>query len=192
MRLLLNIVLILGIGFLGWLLFYNIQEPIAFQAEKSKRERRVVNRLMDIRTSQELYRSITGEYAASFDTLVYVLKNMDIPQYKVIGNPDDPTAEFTVDTLYFNAFDSIKSLKINLDSLAYVPYASNGLQFNIDADTLTYQQTLVNVVEVGIIKKEFMGKFGDIKYSKYDKAYDPARIIKFGSMDSPSLSGNWE
>ncbi len=191
MRLLLNVVLILGIGFLAWLLYYNIKEPIAFQAEKTKRENRVVKRLKDIRTSQEIYKSITGEYASSFDTLVLVLKTKDIPQYKVVGNPDDPNAEFTIDTLYFNALDSIVSMKIDLDSLQFVPYSS-GKMFDIAADTLTYQQTLVNVVEVGTQRTNFMGKFGNIKYSKYDKSYNPNSILKFGNMNSPSLSGNWE
>lgn len=192
MRSVLNILLILGICFLAYLLYFNIQEPIAFQAEKTKRERLVVDRLTDIRTSQEIYKVITGEYAASFDTLGYVLKTQDIPQYKVIGNPDDPDAAFTIDTIYFNALDSITSLGINLDSLQFVPYAPKGTMFNIAADTMTYQQTLVNVVEVGTLKKNFMGKFGDLKYSKYDKSYDPNTIIKFGNMNSPNLSGNWE
>ncbi len=192
MRLLLNLLLILGIGFLAWLLYYNIKEPIAFQAEKSKREKLVVDKLRDVRTAQEVYRSITGTYAPSFDTLEYVLKNKDIPQYKVVGNPDDPTAEFYVDTLYFNTMDSIKAMGIDLDNLRFVPFTEKQVQFNMDADTMTYQQTLVNVVEAGVQKKLFMGKFGDIKYAKYDKNYDPNTMLKFGSMNSPSLAGNWE
>lgn len=192
MRLLLNLILLLGIGFLAWLLYYNIKEPIAFQAEKTKRERRVIDRLVDIRTSQELYRTITGSYADNFDTLEYVLKTKDIPQFKVVGNPDDPDAEFTIDTIYFNTMDSLNSLAIVVDSLRYVPYTSGQVFFDIDADTISYQQTLVNVVEVGTQRKNFMGSFGDIKYAKYDKSYDPNKMLKFGNMNSPSLAGNWE
>lgn len=191
MRLLLNILLILGIGFLAYLLYYNVKEPIAFQAEKTRREGMVVDRLKDIRTAQEIYKSITGTYASNFDTLKYVLNTQDIPQYKVIGNPDDPTAEFTVDTIYYDTRDTLQSLGISLDSLQYVPFGG-GETFLIDADTLTYQQTLVDVVEVGTPRTTFMGKFGDIKYAKYDKSYDPNTVIKFGNMSSPSLSGNWE
>lgn len=191
MRLLLNVLLILGIAGLAYLLFYNVKEPIAFQAEKTEREGRVVDRLKDIRTAQEIYKTITGQYAANFDTLNEVLRSRDIPQFKVIGNPDDPTSAFTVDTIYYSTSDSLQALGINLDSLRYVPYTS-GKTFDMDADTLTYQQTLVNVVEAGTQRTNFMGKFGDIKYAKYDKAYDPNTMIKFGNMNSPSLSGNWE
>ncbi|WP_235295712.1 hypothetical protein [Portibacter marinus] len=191
MRLILNILLILGIVGLAYLLYYNVKEPIAFQAEKTRRETRVVDRLKDIRTSQELYRTITGLYAPNFDTLAYVLRNQDIPQLKVIGDPDNPEAEFTVDTLYYSTADTLEALGINLDSLRYVPFG-NGETFKIDADTLTYQQTLVNVVEVGTPRNTFMGRFGDPKYAKYDKSYNPQAMLKFGNMNSPSLSGNWE
>ena len=173
------------------MLYYNIKEPIAFQAEKNKRETQVIDKLMDIRTSQEIYKSITGEYASNFDTLVHVLKTQDIPQYKVLGNPDDETAAFTIDTIYYNALDSITALGISLDGLGAVPYGE-GQEFAISADTLTYQQTLVNVVEVGIQRVAYMGTFGDPKYAKYDKSYDPFSMIKFGNMNSPNLSGNWE
>jgi len=191
MRLLLNLALILGIAGLAYLLFYNVKEPIAFQAEKTKREGQVVDRLKDIRTSQEIYKTITGEYAANFDTLSEVLKSRDIPQFKVIGDPDDPTSGFTVDTIYYSTSDSLAALNINVDSLRYVPFTS-GVVFDMDADTLTYQQTLVNVVEAGTQRTNFMGQFGDIKYAKYDKSYDPNTMLKFGNMNSPSLSGNWE
>ena len=191
MRILLNALLILGIAGLAYLLFYNVKEPIAFQAEKSMREGRVVDRLKDIRTSQEIYKAITGAYASNFDTLNFVLTTMDIPQFKVIGNPDDPNAEFTIDTIYFSTKDTLKALKINLDSIRYVPF-TKGVVFDIDADTLTYQQTLVNVVEVGTQRTNFMGKFGSVKYKKYDKSYEPNSLLKFGNMNSPSLSGNWE
>lgn len=191
MRLLLNLVLILIIGGLAYMLIHNISEPIAFQAEKNKREKQVVNRLMDIRTSQEIYKSITGKFANNFDSLIHVLKTQDIPQYKVIGDPDDENAEFVVETLYFNAFDSITALGITLDSIRYIPFG-NSKEFNIDADTLTYQQTLVNVVEVGVQKADYMGKFADPKFAKYDKAYNPMALLKFGNLNSPNLSGNWE
>lgn len=191
MRLLLNVLLILGIAGLVYLLYYNVKEPIAFQAEKERREKRVVDRLKDIRTAQEIYKSITGDYAANFDTLNQVLKTKDIPQLKAIGNPDDPNGSFTVDTIYFSTMDSLNALEINIDSLRYVPF-TNGKTFDIDADTLTYQQTLVKVVEVGTQRTNFMGKFGDIRYKKYDKTYAPNSLIKFGNMNSPSLSGNWE
>lgn len=192
MRLALNLALLLVIGVLIWLLVAGIREPIAFQAEKTKRRDRVSERLKDIRTSQELYKAIHGDYAGSFDTLIQILKTDSIPEFKIIGDPDDPeNSEFTIDTLYFSAFDSIKGLKINLDSIRYIPY-SGKKEFTIKTDTMTYQKTMVNVLEVSASYRDFMGRFASNRYSKYDKSYDPNAIIKFGDMNSPNLSGNWE
>ena len=192
MRLIINIVLLLVIFGLAYLLVANIREPIQFKDFKEKRTEQVIEKLKSIRTAQEVYKSITGEFAGSFDTLEQVLRYEKIPVIKVYGDPDAPeNPEVTYDTLYFSAQDSLSVLGITLDSLRYVPN-SGGKVFNIAADTLTYQKTLVHVVEVGTPYKTFMGRFADPKYARYDNRYDPTARLKFGDMNAPNLSGNWE
>ncbi len=194
MKYIINIVIVALIAFLGYMLYNAISEPIKFQAEKQKRSRAVGDRLKEIRTAQEIYRDIKGDFAGSFDSLSYVLKNDSIPFIRLESDPEDPENEekFTKIITYSSAKDSIRSLGINVDSLRYVPFASMGTEFEIDADTLTYQSTLVNVVEVGTKWRSFMGKYADPGYSKYDHTYDPNKKMKFGDLGKPSLSGNWE
>lgn len=193
MRLLINLILAAAVIGLIWTLISSIQEPIAFKAEKEKRERAVVERLMDVRTAQDLFRSIKGGFSPTFDSLKEVLTNDSFAVVKVIGDPDDPnfTGEIIYDTILSPAIDSIRNLGINLDSLAIVPYGG-GVKFEIAADTLTYQKTTVNVVEVGIPRRVFMGKYKDKRFAKYDQSYDPNKPLKFGNMNAPNLSGNWE
>ena len=193
MRLLINLILAAIVVGLVWVLIQSIREPIAFQAEKQKRERAVIDKLMQIRTAQEAFRDIKGGFAPDFDTLAYVLKNEDFAIIKVIGDPDDPnfTGEIEYDTSYSPAIDSIIGMGIVVDSLKYVPYG-RGATFMIDADTLTYQSTLVSVVEVGVRREDFMGAYADERFARYDQKYDPKKIIKFGNMNAPNLSGNWE
>ncbi|NND31522.1 MAG: hypothetical protein HKN76_02950 [Saprospiraceae bacterium] len=194
MRLIVNLLLIALIGLLAYLVVNSIQEPIEFKAEKDKRQNAVVDKLILIRQMQEFYRDIKeGEFAPSFDSLVHVLSNGRFRNIKVVGDPDDPnfTGEITYDTSYVPAIDTVKALGINLDSLKYIPYGE-GATFEITADTLTYQSTLVNVVQVGTPIKTFMGPFADPKYAKYDNSYKPNNMIKFGDMNKPNLSGNWE
>ncbi len=193
MRLIINILLVLGILLGIYLLYTSIQEPIAFNAEKAKREKVVIEKLSKIRQAQEMYRSITGHYAKNFDTLAYVLKTGNFMIIQAFGDPDDPTNTEKIrrDTLLKPAKDSINLLGWNVDSLKYVPY-SGGQIFNLQADTLTYQSTLVDVVEVGVARKVFMGEFGDIRFAKYDDSWDPNAQLKFGNMFAPNTSGNWE
>ncbi len=180
---LLNIVLI-------YLLVMNIKEPIAFQTEKTKRKDAVVEKLMDIRESQEMYRRITGEFAHTFDTLVQVLENDSIVDIKEIGDID--AGEEVIRTeIKHSAIDSLTNMGISLKDLDLVPFSDN-VRFNFDADTITYQSTLVSVVEVGTKYSSFMGKFADNRYKKYDNSYDPQKLIKFGDMEKPNIAGNWE
>jgi hypothetical protein len=89
MKIVINVVLILLALLLGYLLYRSIEEPIRFRAEKQKRENAVIDKLQKIRTAQELYRGITGEFANDFDTLRYVLLNDSFTLVSVFGDPDD-------------------------------------------------------------------------------------------------------
>ena len=199
MRVVINVVLFVIICGLVWVLYSSIQEPIEFNAEKDKRVTAVTDRLKSIRLAQDLFRQISGEgYAPNFDSLEQTLRTGKIMTVSVLGNPDDPEdPTITYDTSYTSALakiaelNKVNSYKINLDSLRYVPY-SGGKVFEIAADTLTYQQTLVNVLEVKTRKRDFMGKFASPKYSRYDADYDPGAYLKFGDMNAPNLTGNWE
>lgn len=193
MRYVVNIILVILIVLLAYMLYSSIKEPIAFGEAKDFRKAKVVSKLETIRDAQEIYRGITGEFASSFDQLSNTLKNDSIPFEKIIVDPDDPSnsEKFQRFVTFTPAIDSINALGINLDSLRYVPF-SNGMTFDIAADTLEYQKTIVSVVEVGTKWKNFMGKFADPKYGKYDSRYDPNKTIKFGDMLKPNISGNWE
>lgn len=193
MRLIFNIILVVVAVVLAWVLFKGIQEPIAFNNALTIREQAVIDKLRTIRRVQEMYRDITGEFAPSFDTLVRVLETEDFSLISVIGDPDDPNFQGTItyDTTLTPAIDSIRKLGINLDSLKYVPY-TNGDTFNISADVIEYQATTVPVVEVGIPRKQFMGKYASPFYKRYENNYDPNKPLKFGDLNAPNLSGNWE
>lgn len=192
MRIVINIFLILLVGLLAYMLYSSIKEPIAFGEEKQRRKAAVVQSLENIRTTQELYFKMKGEYAPTFEVLINSMTNDSIPFEKLTEDPDDPTntEKFVRTVTYTPAVDSIRALGIDLSSLSKVPFAQN-LDFDIAADTVEYQSTNVWVTEVGTKWKDFMGEFADPKYTKYDSKYDPNVTIKFGDMNKPSLAGSW-
>lgn len=190
-----NIGLILLTALLAYWLYSSIRAPIAFHAERDIREDAVISKLKKIQIAQDVFRMVTGGYADNFDTLSYVLKNGKIEIAKLEADPSDPSNQdkFIKTLSYRDAKDSLFSLlekQINIDSLKYIPFTA-GKIFQIDADTLTHQSSLVNVVEVGTKYKEFMGEFADPTFKKYDKYYDPEKFLKFGDMNSPNTNGNW-
>lgn len=196
MRLVINVILLLVAGILAFMLYKSISEPIAFDNEFKKREAIVVDKLKTIRTAQEMYRDITGMFAPNFDTLNYVLTNEKFRRIAVIGDPDDPNFEgaITYDTTYTMAIDSINKIGLNLDQLRYVPKFDDTdlTEFVISADNIDYQATIVAVVEVGTQYNTFMGLYADPYYKKYDQTYSPKKLLKFGDLNRPNISGNWE
>ncbi len=181
--------LILG---LGYILYQQIEEPIAFQKMKTEREKAVIDKLVKIRKAQDAYRGVTGKFAGSFEDLTNTLKTGKFTIVNIKGDADDiNNTKMTYDTSYVNAIDSINTMGIELDGLDVVPYG-DGAKFNIKADTVTYQQALVDVVEVGTTYETFMAQFKDAKFKKYDEKYDPKKKIKFGDLSKPLLTGTWE
>jgi hypothetical protein len=190
-----NIVLVLITLVLGFWLYSSIKDPIEFNQELERRKFEVIAKLKKIQTAQDIYRAVTGKYAKSFDDLVTQIQNGNIEVVKLENDPTDPTNQdkFVKTVSLVPAKDSIRSLlgDLDLNTLKYVPFTEGKIEFSINADTLTHQSNLVNVVEVGTKYKDFMGEYGDPKYKKYDKFYDPEKMLKFGDMNSPNTNGNW-
>lgn len=193
MKTVINVVLLLLTLAFIFLLYLSIKEPLEFQEARDTRTKSVIDRLRTIRECQEMYRDIYGTYATNFEELATGLKSGRFQNIRVIGDPDDPnfTGEITYDTVFIPAIDSIRSLGFNLDSLSFVPYA-NGARFDMKTDTIIQGNAIIDVIEVGVQRKAFMGKFADISFKKFDNRYDPESRVKFGDLNSPSLTGNWE
>lgn len=194
----LNIVLTLMFFGLVYVLVDLIKTPIDFQNQKDIRERAVATQLKKLRTAQQAFRSITGKYAPDFDTLSDVLTNGQFEIVTLIGNADAGEA-VTKNVSYVAAADSMAKLGINttVDSLSYVPYGNADAEFKMDAKEIQYQSTTVQVVEVKIPWKDFMGDYGNPKYKKYDSTYNPDDpseknyFLKFGDLNKPTLNANW-
>ncbi len=199
MRLVINLILIALVALLLWILVSSIREPIAFKAEKEKRELAVTEHLKKLREAEEIYRNVTGEFTGDFNSLRNTLRNGKIMNIAVEGDPDDPnnTEAIIYDTTYEDALNYVKKANIVLDSLEYVPYG-NGAKIELFADTIEYQKTMVWVVEAKTPYKDFMGPYKDPKYKKYDDTYNPDQpgdkkyFLKFGNKTAPNTSGNWE
>jgi len=160
---------------LAFLLYKSIEEPIAFNAERATRTDAVSSKLEMIRDAQDLYRDITGEYAANFDTLKEVLTDGQLLSIRVVGDAD-----------------AAAGLGIVLDDMEIVPFTDGKVKFDIDAKQIEYQSTNVPVVQVGVRQSAFMGQFADKKYQRYDQSYEPSKPIKFGDLTKPTLSGSWQ
>ena len=70
-----NIILVLCTLGLAVACFFSIYNDIAFDEEKSAREKIVIARLMDIRNAEEQFKMTFGEYCGTMDSLIDFVKN---------------------------------------------------------------------------------------------------------------------
>lgn len=196
-KVLLQLALFIVIVVLGWFVYQSIMEPVKFRNEKRAREIKVIEKLKDIRTSQNIYRHVKGSYSNNFDSLVSFLTVAEIPVVKMVPDPEDTTFTKTInDTIgYIRVSDSLfKNKWYKLSDLSLIPF-SGGIKFEMDADTIQRGGVDVHVFEVLA------------PYSAYLKGLDEQTIInliakqediekypglKVGSLVEPSTDGNWE
>ncbi|PIQ35175.1 MAG: hypothetical protein COW63_01620 [Bacteroidetes bacterium CG18_big_fil_WC_8_21_14_2_50_41_14] len=188
-------VIIIG---LGYLVYESIMEPVRFKKEKSSREKMVIQKLKDIRSSQVIYKQLKGSYATSFDTLISFLKVAEIPVVKIIPDPTDTTYTRTIsDTVGFiNVADSLFSKIKNFSFTTFktIPY-SGGEFFEMKADTTERGGVKVHVFEAKAPFTAYLKGMDEqsiINLNAKFEDIDKYPGLKVGSLVEPSTDGNWE
>ena len=199
LNILINILLFLVVLFLAWQVVKSIQAPIKFNNEQKARESKVVERLIDIRNAEVLYKNANNKYTASFDTLIQFCQTAEIPVVNIIPDPTDTTFTRTInDTIDFiKVMDSLagKRQHFNINELSLVPFSDPQQKYEIEAGSIKRNGIDIPVFEVRT------------PYEVYLNGLDPQRILnakaekesinryaglKVGSMEEASTDGNWE
>ena len=193
-----KVVLSIIIVVLAYLIYESIMRPVRFNKATTAREVKVIERLVDLRTSEQFYKKEHNKYTASFDTLMVFLTTGEIPVVSIIPDPTDTTFSRTInDTLgYVKVADSLFSSRKNftLDSLKYIPF-SQGQLFEIAAGEIDRGGINVSVYEIKAPYTEYLKGLDkqlviNLIKSKEDIERYPG--LKVGSMEDPSTDGIWE
>lgn len=87
-----SVLLLFVIAGLVYACIRSIMEPINFNKQKDYRESVGIQRMKDVRTLQEAFKSVTGHFTASSDSLVDFYKNGKMEVIMQIGSNDDSLA----------------------------------------------------------------------------------------------------
>jgi hypothetical protein len=196
-RTIIQVVLLLIIIVLAYLVYQSVNKPLVFNAEKDKREVVVIQDLKDIRSGQQIYKKMYNKYAANFDTLLTFLREGEIPIVKKIPDPEDTTLTRTInDTIgYISVVDSLfgRRAHFSLDSLINIP--GWGERYSLEAGRIERGGLRVHVFEA-TAHYNFILKGMDhqmiINLIKARKDIEKYPGLKVGSMEEPSIDGNWE
>lgn len=185
-----QIVLLIAIGYLGYLLWETIQEPVRFNREKDRRTQIVVQNLKDIRAVQQMYRALNDSFVPNFDTLIKFMVEGQIPMVNIVYDPSDTTLTKTInDTVgYVSVADSLfgKRPDFNVTDIQYIPF-SDGAKFELDAGKITRGGVKVPVFMAIAPKEEYLKGLPKNQVMK-----STVKDLIVGSMEEPTTDGNWE
>lgn len=195
---LINIGLVLVAILLVYLVIDSIRQPVAFANISRERELQVVQSLKDIRSSQVLFKQTYNRYTADFDSLIEYVKTGELPVVNIVADPNDTTFTKTInDTVgYIKVIDSLFSKRENFDinTLRIVPFSQN-VPFEMEAGYITRGGLKVAVFEAKTPYKVYLWDLDPQRVNNRRAEVEDLNKfagMKVGSMDEPSLSGNWE
>lgn len=94
-----SVLLLFVIAGLVYACIRSIMEPINFNKQKAYRETVGIQRMKDVRTLQEAFKSVSGHFTSSADSLVDFYKNGKMEVIMQIGSNDDSLAVATTEKL---------------------------------------------------------------------------------------------
>ena len=210
MKTALNIVFSIIIVVLAYFLVESIMKPIRFNKEKDARETAIKERLIDIRTAQEAFKSVKGYYTGSFDTLITFLQTDSLPLVFKRGSLTDEmiasgiTTEkeavkkglISRDTSYIPVRDSIFDKGYPIDQLRFIPGIEK-TEFKMSAGrVMTTSMVLVNVFEAYALNDVFLSDLDRqlvVNYNEQRTKFTGFPGMKVGDVKVPNNNaGNWE
>ena len=207
LSIIINVVLFAIIVILALQVIKSIQAPIKFNHEQKAREAKVVERLIDIRNAEVLYKNANNKYTNNFDTLIHFCQVAEIPIVNIIPDPTDTTFTRTInDTIgYVKVMDSIRGKRehFNINELSFVPFSDPQQKYELEAGTITRNGIEIPVFEARTPYEVYLGKPGAAFTDKeWNQRRDNAKAekesinryagMKVGSMEEASTDGNWE
>lgn len=208
MKIVIQLVLWVVIGVLGYLLFDSVYGEVKFNDLKVVRYQKAVNKLKDIQKSQLAYKQLTGKFAKDFNSLIEFIDTAEFVlterrdtlvldeeltrQYRV-----DTNKEITIiDTLGFRSVkDSLFQGTDRYKTMMNVPGPVADAKFEMDAGTITKSDMPIPVFEAKVSKdvlladqpKDYVAKEKQVmSVEGVNGAY-----LTVGSMTEIKTAGNW-
>ncbi|MBZ9627808.1 hypothetical protein LB456_08445 [Psychroflexus sp. CAK57W] len=207
MKIVIQIVLWVVIGVLGYLTYNAVYGPVEFNKVRDRRYVDVVEKMKDIRDVQVAHREIIGNYEDNFEDLI---KFVDTAQYTITQRRDTSFLDeeykktygvdqykeaVVIDTLGFASVkDSIFGDSDRYKDMMYIPHTDNK-RFKIEAGYIDDEGTKIPVFEVRAPKDLILADQDPdlLVQEKQTVAVDgvDGEAITVGSMTQVKTNGNW-
>ena len=190
----------------AYLIYLSVNAPIEFKKIKQERFAEVISVMKDIRNSQEAYKTVKGEFAKDFNSLIQFI---DTARYTITQQRDSSFYEFNkvyridmlkeikiVDTLGFISIkDSLFKKDTRYKNMMNVPFGQNGEQFKMEAKVIRKNDYRVPVFRISVDKNVILyDQAADLMATEnsqinVEEVNGPQIIV--GSLEDVSSNGNW-
>ena len=180
--------------------------PITFNKTREERFSSVIEKLKDIRDAQVAYRTVNGEFAKDFESLISFI---DTGVYTITQQKDSSFMRYNrvyrivmqVDTVVVDTLgtvavkDSLFKGDSSYKTLFSVPFAQNGERFEMKAEVVNKQGFDAPVFEASVKKdvvlydqpKDLLAR--ENAHNSIEEVNGNTIIV--GSLTDVSTSGNW-
>ncbi len=205
MKIVIQLVLWVVIGFLGYLVYNSVMGPVEFNKIKEARYAKAVENLRNIRKAQLAYKTVTGRFEkdpakliAFIDTAKFTLtqrRDSSFIRFNKILKIDEPRDTVVIDTLgYASIKDSLFKAN-NHKNMMKVPIEGVDANFELDAGYINKNDLRIAVFEVKVAKdillhdldKDLLAQEKEVV--SVDGVNGP--YLSVGSMNEVKTSGNW-
>ncbi len=212
-KIIIQILLAAAALYLGYMCYESVQNPIQFQKLKKQRYDRVIQKLKDIRTAQDAFKSIHGTYTSSFDTLINFVKYDSLKTIRSIGELTDDQLEEGMteqdalkkgliirDTIRVAALEELFGKNYPIDDLRYVPFTKKKHEFLMGTNMILTDSGIdVPVFEARISNMViFEDLFDEYEDAILEENGERIRLNKYPGLKVGSVQeannnvGNWE
>ena len=213
-KIIIQIALALVAIYLAYECVKSITRPMEFDKIMAQRYEVIVQRLKDIRTAQEAYRSVYGEYTPSFDTLIYFVKHDSLKMVNAIGELTDDMVDEGLteaeaakrgliirDTIRIPALEQLFGKNYPIDDIRYVPFTDKKHEFLMGTNKVWNSDATIEMpvfearVNNMIIFENILDEYRDEVLEENGERFRLHKYpgLKVGSVkEANKNAGNWE
>ena len=208
MKLIIQLVLWVVIGALGYLVFNSVYGPVKFNKVKDKRYAVVIESLKDIRDAQLAHKEVVGTFEKDFDKLVKFIDTAQFAitqrrdtlildlEYKKTYKVDQMIEKVIIDTLsFYSVKDSLFGTTDRYKTMMNVPLKDVDKKFTMDAGFVEKNDSKIPVFEAKIAKKHILFDQDSDLVAQENEVVSVdgvnGQYLKVGSMTEINTNGNW-
>lgn len=207
MKIVIQLVLWVVIGFLGYLVFNSINGPVKFNKIKQARYAKAIENLKDIRNAELAHKTVVGKFQkdpdkliAFVDTAKFTLtqrRDSSFIRYNKVLRIDEPKDTVVVDTLGYAAVkDSLFGGTDRYKTMMKVPVEGTDAMYELNAGYLNKNGLNIAVFEAKVSKDVLLHDqdkdllIQEKEVLSADGVNGP--YLSVGSMEEVNTTGNWQ